>query len=77
MLRYRVRYHRAILDERGRVMFPSGAVIDDISLIPAGQVDRILVFDDARPETVSLNPGIAIKIAKEGFEEDDHAEGSF
>jgi hypothetical protein len=59
MPRFQVRYHRSILDSGGRVLYPSGAIIDRLDMIPPGQEDRVLVIPDGVPQvgaTVTIRP---------------------
>lgn len=45
-VRYKVRYHRAILDSDQRVLYPSGTILERLDMIPAGQQDRVLVYEE-------------------------------
>lgn len=80
MARYLVRYHRAILDTAGRVLFPGGSILTSMDRVPAEQHDRIVVLEDeapakpAAPEKVA--PAAAAKVidVDEDDEEDDDEE---
>ena len=52
MPRYQVRYHRAILDSGGRLMFPSGTIVDSLEQIPPAQHDRMLLLPEDPPAPV-------------------------
>ena len=59
MERWRVRYHRAILGNNREVLFPPGAILDDISKVDPAQHDKLIVFDDGVPlvkATVTVKP---------------------
>lgn len=46
-MRYQVRYHRPIVDpETGKVLFPSGAIIDDLSQVPSAQHDKLFLIEE-------------------------------
>ena len=47
-MRWKVRYHRPIVDpdRPGVVLFPSGTIIDDLSKVPSAQHDRLIVLED-------------------------------
>lgn len=69
MARYQVRYHRAVLDSSSRVMYPAGAIVDSLDLIPAAQHDKLIVIDDGGEQvkkvvTVTIKPA-AKKVDKD------------
>ena len=43
---YLVRYHRSIVDPSGRVVIPSGTVLEDLSKVPSAQQDRVIVVGE-------------------------------
>jgi len=50
MPRYLVRYHRAILGGDGRVLFPSGAILDSLDGVPPSMLSRLVLIEDEKPE---------------------------